>query len=294
MKKIIFCIVIAILSMSCGQKQTVFESNAPEEKWEIIREYYMVPGAPVSNERPLPNILSEQEVLLKAAEAALEEGALDPSYYEYENNPALMTARIETPILVTDAENGEPGWYMLTAVDDNGVFLARVSINSAVNASDAEFEFGRGFAIPGSSHHYITKREALALIQSQFPENTVSEPMAITNLRLEDDSYSHMFLFWYFTVNDSVRNVADDSDEYIIATIIPGYTSIPGGVSNRAAIDYAGERGDWHLKGYRMAKLNKPLRLFNKMETARAAGGASFTPSSYPRESVGFTPVPLK
>jgi hypothetical protein len=189
-----------------------------------------------------------------------------------ENNPALMVARIETPILVTDAENGEPGWYMLTAVDDNGVFLARVSVNSDVNASGAEFEFGRGFAIPGSSHHYITKREASELIQSQFPENTVSEPMAITNLRLEDDSYSHMFLFWYFTVNDNARNAADDSDEYIIATIIPGYTSIPGGVSNRTAIDYAGERGDWHLKGYRMAKLDKPLRLFDKLETARAAG----------------------
>jgi hypothetical protein len=65
-------------------------------------------------------------------------------------------------------------------------------------------------------------------------------------------------------------------------------------MSNRAAIDFAGQRGDFHLKGYRMAKLNKPLRLFEKLETARSVGGASFAPSGYPEESVGFTPEPLK
>jgi hypothetical protein len=43
-----------------------------------------------------------------------------------------------------------------------------------------------------------------------------------------------------------------------------------------------------------MTKLNKPLRLFNKLEAARSAGGASFSPSGYPTEAVGFTPVPLK
>jgi hypothetical protein len=83
-------------------------------------------------------------------------------------------------------------------------------------------------------------------------------------------------------------------DEYIIATFIPGYTSIPGGVTNRAAIDYAGQRGDFHLQGYRMAKLNKPLRLFDRQAAIRAAGGASFSSSEYPDESVGIIPVPLK
>jgi hypothetical protein len=174
------------------------------------------------------------------------------------------------------------------------VFLAQLSFNSAINASGEEFAGLRSFALPGSAYHFITKREAAELIQSQFPDSAVSEPMAITNLRLDDDPYSHMFFFWYFTVSDGERSVANAGDEYIIATDIPGYTSIPGGVSNRAAIDYAGGRGDFHLNGYRMAKLSKPLRLFEKLETARSAGGASFAPSSYPAESVGFTPVPLK
>jgi hypothetical protein len=294
MKKLIFYVFIAITFVSCGQKPIVYDKSTPQEKWQIIRDDIMVPGAPVSNERPLPNVLSEQEVLLKVADVAIEEGILDPSYYEYQNNPALLTAKIETPVLITDAENGKPGCYLLTAVDNDGVFLAEVSVNSAVNANTAEFEFGRGFAIPDTSHHYITKREASELIQSQFSDSTVSEPMAITNLWLDDDPYSHMFFFWYFTVSDNTRNVADVEDEYIIATIIPGYTTIPGGVSNRAAIDFAGDRGDFHLKGYRMAKLNKPLHLFDKLEAARAVGGASYAPASYPTESVGITPVPLK
>jgi hypothetical protein len=140
----------------------------------------------------------------------------------------------------------------------------------------------------------ITRREAAELIQSQFPDSAVSEPLAITNLRLDDDNSSHTFFFWYFTVSGNERSVAGAGDEYIIATYIPDYKSIPGGVSNRAAIDYAGDRGDHHLKGYRMAKLNKPLRLFDKLETARTAGGASFAPSDYPAESVGITPLPLK
>jgi hypothetical protein len=294
MKKIIFCVFIAVAFASCGQKTIMYEKSTPQEKWRIIQEYYMVPGAPVSNERPLPNVLSEQEVLLKALDVLSKEGAFDTSYHEYQKHPALLTAKIETPILVTNAENGEPGWYLLMATDNTGVFLARMSFNSSVTVSDDEFIGISSFAFPDSANHFITKQEAAELIKSQFPDSTVSEPIAIENLRLDDDPYSHMFFFWYFTVNDNARNVDNANDEYVIATFIPGYTDIPGGVSNRAAIDYAGGRGDLHLNGYRMAKLNKPLRLFDKLEVARAAGGASFVPASYPTESVGITPVPLK
>jgi hypothetical protein len=293
MKKLILCVVIVILFASCGQDKTLFENNTPEEKWAIIQDY-MVPGASVSNERPLPNVLSEQEILLKAADILSKEGAFDTSYHEYQKHPALLSAKLEPPILVTDAENGEPGWYLLIATDDKGVFLARMSFNSSVNAKSDGFIGLSSFAFPNTANHFITKREASDLIQSQFPDSAVSEPLAITGLWLDDDPSSHMFFFWYFTVNDSARNAADAGDEYIIASVIPGYPAIPGGVSNRAAIDFAGQRGDIHLNGYRMAKLNKPLYLFDKLNTARAAGGASFAPSSYPAESVGFTPVPLK
>jgi hypothetical protein len=293
MRKIELWGFIALVFASCGQKERAFEQRTPEEKWEIMEEYYLVPDAPVSNERPLPNILSEREVLLKAADHAIAEGVLDPSYYAYQDNPMLMDAKIETPILITDSVSGDPYLYLLTAVDDTGVLLAEVFVHSSANVNDETFEKGRGFGIPETSAHYITKREVVELIQSQFPDGTTHEPIAVNNLRLGDDNpHSHRGIFWYFTVGENSRSTVETSDEYIIAAGITGYGSIPGGVTNRAAINLG--RGSHHLNGYRMAKLDKPLRLFDKLETARAAGGASFAPATYPSERIGFTPVPLK
>jgi hypothetical protein len=292
MRKIGLWGFIALVCASCGLRERAFEQPTPEEKWEILEEYYLVPGVPVSNERPLPNVLSEREVLLKAADHAIVEGVLDPSYYAYQDNPALMDAKIETPILITDSVSGDPYLYLLTAVDDTGVLLAEVFVHSSANVNDETFEKRRGFGIPEASAHYITKREVVGLIQSQFPDGTTREPIAVNNLRLGDNPHSHRGLFWYFTVGENSRSTVETSDEYVIAAGITGYRSISGGVSNRAAINLG--RGSPHLNGYRMAKLDTPIRLFEKLETARAAGGASFVPESYPTESVGFTPVPLK
>ncbi|MDR0628164.1 MAG: hypothetical protein LBG24_00675 [Treponema sp.] len=292
------CGFIALVFASCGQKERAFEQSTPEEKWEIIQEYCMAPDASASAERPLANILSEQEVLLKAADFAIEEGVLDPSYYAYQTNPALMDAKIETPVLVTDASSGVPDMYILNAVDQDGIYLARISVSSnPSDTSEASFIFSRFITEPTSAHnHLMTKREATALIQSQFPngmtDGTVSEPMMIGNLRLGDDPHSHRGLFWYFTVGENVRSTVGTGGEYVIDAIIGGYRSIPGGVTNRAAINMG--HTSHHLDEYRMVKLDRPLHLFDKLNTARSVGGVSFTPSAYPIETVGFTPAPLK
>jgi hypothetical protein len=287
MKKLIFCIFIVILFGSCGKKPIVYENSTPEEKWRILRDYFMVPNASVSNERPLPNVLSEQEVLLKAADVAAKEGVLDPHYYAYQNNPALKDAKIETPILLTDAATGVPDTYLLNAVDSDGISLASISVSSAYGEGEASFVRGRFISEAASNPdiHIITKRETTELIQSQFPDSTVSDPMVVYDIHLDDDPHSHRAMFWYFTVNETALSATGLSEEYILDVDIVGYSSIPGGISNRAALNQY---------GYRMAKLDTPLRLFDKLEAARAAGGASFIPSSYPTESVGFTPVLLK
>jgi hypothetical protein len=292
MKNLISCVFIVILFGSCGPKPIVYEQSTPEEKWQVIRDDFMVPDAPADIERPLPNVLSEQEVLLKAADVAVKEGVLDPSHYAYQDNPALKDAKIETPILLTDGVNGAPDMYLLNAVDDNGISLATVSVNSVSDASEDNFERGRFIseATFNPDIHIITKREAVELTQSQFPDNTVSEPMAVYNIRLGDDPYSHQAMFWYFTVDGTERSAAGNVGEYILDIDIVGYSYIPGGVSNRAAIN----RGSVHLNGYRMAKLDTPLRLFDKRDAARSAGGASFAPSMAATQSIDFTPVLLK
>jgi hypothetical protein len=291
MKNLIFCVSIALLFGSCGQKSVVYETRTPEEKWQVIQKDFMVSGAPVSDERPLPDVLSEKEVLLKAADVAVQEGVLDPSYYAYQNNPALKDAKIETPILLTDAATGVPDMYLLNAVDADGISLASISVSSAIDTDEDAFERGRSIPPPElATVHIITKREATELVQSQFPESTVNELMAIGNLRLGDDPYSHKGTYWYFTVTETERSGAGEAGEYILDPYIPGYASIPGGVSNRAVIN---EGGHPYLDGYRMAKLDTPLHLFDKLENARAVGRASFAPSTGPVKS-GFTPVPLK
>jgi hypothetical protein len=298
MKKFMFCVFTAIVFASCGQKPSVFESGTPEEKWDIMREHFIVPGAPVGNERPLPNVLSEQEALLKAADAAIKEGALDPSYYAYQHNPALLTAKIETPILVSDAFSGVPDRYFLNAVDANGISLALVSVSSNRDADDASFVLGRSISWSnGSYSHLITKREAADIIQSQFPDSVVSEPMAIYNLRLGDDPQSHRVLFWYFEAGENsgtARSAADTGEGYIFEAYVGGgYSFTSARQAVRPVIDIGKFRSP-HLAGYSMAKLDKPLNLVKRLDAARAAGGITFAPITYSTETVGFTPVPLR
>jgi hypothetical protein len=294
-KLIIFCVFITVVFASCGQKARVYESSTPGEKWEVIQESYMAPGASASNERPLPNVLSEQEVLLKAADFAIAEGVLDPAYYAYQTNPALMDAKIETPILMTDGNSGVPDRYILHAVDKEGITLARISVSSNPdNVTETSFVYGRHIAEPGGAmNHLMTKREAVELIQSQFPDGTASEPMAVHNLRLGDNPHSHIAFLWYFTVDENARSVAGSGGDYVIDAYFSGYYYTPGGVSARSVSNL--RRGSPYLNGAHMVKLDRPLHLFDRLNTARAVGGVSFTPPAYPSDPpIGITPVPLK
>ena len=69
----------------------------------------------------------------------------------------------------------------------------------------------------------------------------------------------HKGTFWYFTVSETARSAAGEAGEYILDPFILGYRSISGGVSNRAVLN---QTGSFHLDGFRMAKLDTPIRLF--------------------------------
>jgi hypothetical protein len=239
-------------------------------------------------------VLSEREVLLKAADFAIEEGVLDPAYSEYETNPALKDAKIETPVLMTNVAKGIPDTYILNAVDEEGIVLAYVSVSSnPADVSKESFVFARSILnLKWSVSHMITKREAAELIHSQFPDKTVSEPMMIGNLRLGDDPHSHRALLWYFTVSDNARSAEGAGGDYVIDAYVGGYwVTLGGSISRNVA---ALNRGSAHLDGYRMVKLDRQLHLFDKLDTARSVGGVTFSSSPSSMERIGFTPVPLK
>jgi hypothetical protein len=298
MKKLIFCAFIVIIFVSCRQKVTVFESGTPEEKWDIMRDNYMVPGVPVSIERPLPNVLSEQEVLLRAIEYANKMGMFHPSYHEYEDQPELLTAKIETPVLIynfTGYPSDDGGSYFFTAVADNGECLMDAYVRPVVDAGDDTFEISRSVRwgkIPAEqTKHYMSKREAVALIQEQFPGKGYTEPIAV-RISLENKRHSNSCIFWYFEISDSnARGLI--SDEYIIDSLIGGYNTIVGGISNRRAIS-TGYGGSFYLDGARMAKLAEPLRLQERLENARSAGRSLGSLSETPIAPSRIIPVPLQ
>jgi hypothetical protein len=318
MKNCIFFAVTVITFLSCATHPKTFDINSsadlsygaqqklfsisctPEEKWEIMRDY-MAPGADASNERPMPDILSEQEVLLKAAEYAYTIGALHPSYYLYKDNPELLTAKVETPILehnFTSWDNGDGAMYLLTVVDKDGESLMGAYVRPVADADNDSFEltrFVRWDKNPEDSTHIMSKREAKALINSQFPGKTVSEPIAV-RMNLEGRPYSHLSTFWYFTAaENNQRSVAGgEKEEFIIDASIQGYKMISGGVSNRSAISASATgRGSPHLDGARMAKLETPVHLLDRLQAARTSARSLASVAAEPVPPARFTPVPL-
>jgi hypothetical protein len=296
MAKFLF-LLSAVIFISCSNFIKPVNTAADNgEKWAAI-EGAMAPGAVPSSTRPRADILSEQEVLLKAADYLYSIGALDPSFYVYEEEPRLLTAKIETPVLFYFPE-GTAASYLLMAVDEKGESLMDIIVRPGIGIDLNSFVTSSGGIIPNKpdslSSHFITKREAVELIKTQFPDSVVSEPVALRGLFLEGHSHSNTSFFWYFTVGGKERSAGTVLEEYIIAADIMGYRTIAGGVSNRSAIS-TGRGGSPQLDGERMAKLDTPLNLLEKIGTvnARAAADGN-TVIPYQRVELKVTPVPLR
>ena len=249
MKKLFITTLFFVLFFSCRA----------ETKQEIIENLqgFLADGVTLDDQRPMRGILSEQEVLLKAANIAVGQGVLDPSYYRYEDNPALLTAKIETPILIHGI-NGEPHSYFLYAVDEDGNFLIGASVRSDENVEDDNFLSTITETMPYRTEntHYITKREVKDFLHSRFPDRRISEPVVIGGLELEGSRHSSSQLFWYFQVEDQSRSIPSETEEYIIDANISGYYPLSNNSRSVINNEY---RGSPHLGWYRMAKLSRPL-----------------------------------
>jgi hypothetical protein len=72
-----FFLLSAIVFISCGNFIKPTDSAVAHEKKWAAAEGIMAPGAVPSNVRPRADLLSEQEVLLKAADYLYSIGAID-------------------------------------------------------------------------------------------------------------------------------------------------------------------------------------------------------------------------
>lgn len=264
------------------------------EKVKFIGEN-LAPGVELSEQKPFPGVLSEKDIMLKAADRVIQENALDPSYYLYEQVPELLYAKLEAPILVHDIYNGTANEYLLLAVNDNGKMLLEVSVNSVNSTSLENWEKYRSWVPsnrpPEYTYHRITKREAQNLFQNTFTGKHISEPVAISGIYLDGSSGPlQNTVFWYTTVRNNVNDA--EYEGYILGSRVIGWETISGGLSNLVALNTE-DSCDLFLDWNRMAKLDTPLRILETIEAGRnTSGDIKFTPIT--TENVKYTPVPLR
>jgi hypothetical protein len=240
--------------------------------------------------RPLPNVLSEKEVLVKAYSAMAKQGYFSLGNNMFSVEPRLLTAKIARPLMTYYFKNGWAGvTYRLYAVADNGEVLIEQDVNCIASAGEDEFLFGQsgyGNTSQEFAYHFITEGELIDLIESQFNSPPDETPI-IVKFRLDGSPYSGSEPFWYFTVGDV---------EYIVGATVFRWniTAAAGGVANHDAISLPGGNGIGVLGGERMARLDTRADFYKTLRENRETAvdnGFAYTP---PAEKFEWTAIPLK
>ena len=155
-----------------------------EEKLSHIQPY-MVEGAELSAERPAPHLLSQQEVMIRAAEYAVQQGYLDPAHPIYEEVPELATAKVAEPIFVYYGDEllqGKVnGHYRIYVADNVGKVLIETNVFAFENLGDRkEPDFSRGIRtseIP--SKKMLSQDNVKQFFSERFPLSQISTPLAV-------------------------------------------------------------------------------------------------------------------
>jgi hypothetical protein len=298
MKTIYALFIISCLFLACNYEiEEAAADVVREKKWTEIKKYIRE-GENISDERPIPDVASEKEALIHAADVLLKSGYLNPDCYIFQDDPRLLTANIEKPLLAY-ALYGPGGkgkvWYYLTATADNGQLLIEYPVNPIAGVSDSELLRPGGYLggarydpinNDAASYHYITEREAAYLIETVFPGREYEGPVL---LYIQPKSMAPLYGtdFWYF--------VLDDGEEYVIARFVTGlngWNNIEGGIANHEAISKPGNGGSGFLGGERMARISPKLRFFDLLRENKDVLAYDNIPFP-PNIAFDFEPIPL-
>ena len=306
-----FLVVVAfvvVLAVGCqsgqpggaagGKWLAWWEALSVEEKLSHIQPY-MVEGAELSAERPAPDLLSEQEVMIRVAEYAVQQGCLDPAHPIYEEVPELATARVAEPIFLyygDELQQGKVnGHYRIYVADNVGKVLIETNVFAFENLGDRkEPDFSRGIRtseIP--SKKMLSQDNVKQFFSERFPLSQISTPLAVI-LNMDNVAHPGTVISWYITVSESSgrRNVTDNATEYLVnSAIFEESDTFMLTNENRlkSALSRSTVSGGW---GTRIARIDKPLYLHDKLAAAksRAAAGEP-EPTVGPTPPVKITPV---
>ncbi|MBO5731011.1 MAG: hypothetical protein J6R67_07435 [Treponema sp.] len=291
-KDIFFAITIVLMVCSCNLEKLAFQQPQSQNLNISHIQPYMVDGAELSAERPAPHLLSEQEVMIRAAEYVVQQGYLDPAHPIYEEVPDLASAKVAEPIFVyyeDELQQGKVnGFYTLYATTKTG----KVCLVSSAWAQDIipdkssdRPDFARGYGWDSLDMNIVSQKETLQICQNIFPGKTISEPLAICT---KTDVHQFLVDAWYVEVSDGSRSAGGSHEEYLLDMTVfdlPPQQSISA--NPRAALSHGAPA--W---GTRIARIDEPLHLHEKLAQAKARAAAGEPePAIGPTPPVKITPV---
>ena len=292
-KDVFFAIIIVLMVCSCNIEKLAFQQPQNQNLNISHIQPYMVEGAELSAERPAPHLLSEQEVMIRAAEYAVQQGYLDPAHPIYEEVPDLATAKVAEPIFVYYGDEllqGKVnGFYNIYTTTANGTtkIEARVFAQEIIPGGTDNPTFGITYNQFILSKYIITKKESKSIYQNLFPGKDVSNPMAIS---IKTSVTPFFVSAWYVEVSDGSRSAGGSHEEYLLDMTVfdlPPQQSIS--VNPRSALSRSTVSGGW---GTRIARIDEPLHLHEKLAQAKARAAAGEPePAVGPTEPVKITPV---
>ena len=292
-KDVFFAIIIVLMVCSCNIEKLAFQQPQNQNLNISHIQPYMVEGAQLSAERPAPHLLSEQEVMIRAAEYAVQQGYLDPAHPIYEEVPELATAKVAEPIFVcyeNELQQGKVnGFYNIYTTTANGTtkIEARVFAQEIIPGGTDNPTFGITYNQFILSKYIITKKESKSIYQNLFPGKDVSNPMAIS---IKTSVTPFFVSAWYVEVSDGSRSAGGSHEEYLLDMTVfdlPPQQSISA--NPRSALSRSTVSGGW---GTRIARIDEPLHLHEKLAQAKARAAAGEPePAVGPTEPVKITPV---
>lgn len=292
-KDVFFAITIVLMVCSCNLEKLAFQQPQSQNLNISHIQPYMVEGAQLSAERPAPDLLSEQEVMIRAAEYVVQQGYLDPAHPIYEEVPELATAKVAEPIFVcyeNELQQGKVnGFYNIYTTTANGTtkIEARVFAQEIIPGGTDNPTFGITYNQFILSKYIITKKESKSIYQNLFPGKDVSNPMAIS---IKTSVTPFFVSAWYVEVSDGSRSAGGSHEEYLLDMTVfdlPPQQSISA--NPRSALSRSTVSGGW---GTRIARIDEPLHLHEKLAQAKARAAAGEPePAVGPTEPVKITPV---
>jgi hypothetical protein len=267
-----------------------YTKDSIEKTWKQIDDF-VESDVGISDVRPLPDVMSEKESLVRAYSLLSKRGYFSPDNYMFSNAPILLTAKAARPLTIYSFDND--GWagiyFILYAIAENGEVLIDLSMSAAATLSDDKLwggnHSGYGHDEGYLARHYITETELIELVERQFDKPPDARPI-IVEINLAGVKHSNSTPFWYFTVDDV---------EYIFALMVFNWNSViaAGGLGNHAAI--SGDNGDWTIGWHRMARLDTRADFYKVIdENQNTAMVDNLFPYTPPAEAFEWTPIPLK